>query len=244
MLHHRLAAVAALLLAAPLAGGQTPDAGVPPAAEEPAATLPRDILTVEAQRRLAARLAPVTVPVRRRSPVPRGLVVPGGRSLEGAGWLAAPGRVVTASALAEGWPLAADDVIEYRDAGGAWRPAAVGVIDVHLGLAVLDAPGLPPPAEVGKAPPEKFLAPGRPLYRLDEHGRLQRLVVTARGEGQRAFYWWLDGGGAPLGAPLFDDAGRFVTLVGLPTPDAPARSLVLPTLAVRDLFDRGIEWLH
>ena len=100
---------------------------------------------------LAAKIAPQVVHVRRDTPPPRNITIPGHGPLDGFGWWAAPGRVLTASALVQGWPQSDADKVLVRTAGGAWRPATVGLIDIRLGLAVLDvakAADDPPPAPV------------------------------------------------------------------------------------------------
>ncbi len=211
-------------------------------AARPEASLLRDVLTVKEQEAVRRQAAAVTVTVRRRRPVTPGIFVPGGVPFFGNGWVVAPGRVVTASVLVEGWPAATDDALEVRGPDGQWRAAAPGLADARLGLAVLDVPGLTA-VVTGAAPGTDAVFPGRSLYGVVEPGApMWRFVVGARAQGMHAYYWWLFGV-APPGTPLVDVDGRVVSLVGLRAGEDPTRALLLPTSALRDLFDRSVTWL-
>lgn len=194
------------------------------------------------QQALQDKVSARTVSVRRRPPVERGFVVPGGNWTYAKGWLAAPGRVITAAATVSGWPLGADDVIEVVGPGGARHTAAVGVLEKNLGLAVLDVSGLKGPV-VGPEPvlEEGTLYGGRALFAAGDHGLLARYAVRGPAEGVYAYFWWVDGYGLP-GTPLVDLDGRLVSIIGQGPRDERLRSLALPTKALRVLFDRAPDW--
>ena len=197
-------------------------------------------LTIDARDALRDRVAAVTVTVRRRRPAPKGTWTPGRDAATGNGWLAVTRRVVTSSLLVEGWPAGPDDAVEVRAADGRWRPAAVGLADARLGLAVLDVPGLSVPGAPPKPPEKDAIHPGRPLFAVAAPGApLWRYEIGARGAGTQAYYWNVLGI-APLGTPLFDAQARVVTLVGL---HGTGHALALPTSALHDLFDRSLAWL-
>lgn len=202
---------------------------------------------------LASRIAPQVVEVRRITPPPRNVTIPGYKPMDGYGWWAAPGRVLTASALVQGWPQSAGDKVLVRQAGGKWRPATVGLIDIRLGLAVLDvekAEGDPaaPPAE---APKKGAIFGGRVVYaayrpdptvqaprRVD--GNLINVLVAGPAGGALGYYWQL-GGPVGLGMPLFDVDGRLVTVVGLQ--QATGGTYALPVRAIEALYERKYDWL-
>lgn len=198
--------------------------------------------TLEGREALRAKAEALTVAVRRRRPPPKGVYIPGRELALGNGWLAARHRVVTSSALVEGWPAAPDDAVEVRDAAGRWHPAAVGLSDATIGLAVLDVPGLATNAEPS-APGEDALFPGRPVFAVARPGApLWRYEIGPRATAARAYYWYVLGV-APLGTPLVDADGRVLTLVGLTSATEPGRAFVLPTDALRALFVRSASWL-
>ncbi|MEZ4467906.1 MAG: hypothetical protein R3F43_26560 [bacterium] len=179
MLHRVLIALALLL------AGQ--------AVAQPDARL-RGLLTEGDRARLNLIIRKRQVEVRRQRSVPRGFTVPGGTLVTGRGWLAASRRVVTASALVEGWPVDAADVIEVLAPDGVWRPAAVGLIDARTGLAVLDV-DLPPISE-GPAAEKGALWPGRRVYAAGPSWPVE-LLVQARGAGDLRWYWVLAGPPSP-----------------------------------------------
>lgn len=240
MLHRLLVGLA--LACAPF-GAAAEDAGVPPPDAAVAADPLREPIDAESRAVLAARLQQMTLVVRRRGAVTAGARDPG-PGVEGRGFWAAEGRVVTAFALTAGWPRHADDRLEVVTADGVARAAAVGLMDARLGLAVLDVPGLPGPpvASAPWSPPEAAVRASTALFGAPTHGGpLWRAVIGRRGVGQQAYYWWADGS-APLGTPLFDPRGRLCSLVGLPTPEVPGQSLLLPAIALRGLMERSPHW--
>ena len=154
------------------------------------------------------------------------------------GWLVAANRVVTASAIVEGWPRDDADVIEIQGADAQWRPAAVGLIDARVGLAVLDvelpAPGQAPAAEKGA------LWPGRRVYAAGPSWPIE-LLVQARGAGDLRWYWRLAGPPLPPGTPIFDAVGNLVSVIGLL--GAGGVPLALPEESIADLRAREGDWL-
>lgn len=198
----------------------------------------RDPLTTDTREALRVELRAVTVVVRREGAQPRGMWAPGGGRVEGHGWWAAPGRVVTAASLVAEWPVGPKDVIEVETPAGARFAAAVGVAEEALGLVVLDVPGLDaPPKTPATATADVDVSPGRPLYAADGSGLLHRVVVGRAGQGQHAYYWEIDAH-LSAGTPLFDGRGRLATLVGR---DRDERSLALPAKALRALLARE-DW--
>ena len=201
-------------------------------------------LSFKAQQALAERLGRRVVQIRRSLPRIAGRRTPGAGAQRGAGWLARSGRVVTASALLRDWPIDDTDRIEVAGEDGVWRPAAVGLLDARLGLAVLDVPDLKSMKEHASAPPDdRAIRPGRALFSTLGGKTLVKGVVSAPATGQWSYYFWLEGVALPLGTPLFDGAGRFVSLVGLKSASSPGRELVLPGQAIRALFERTLEWM-
>ncbi len=238
---HRLAL--GLALAAPPGPGWAQDAGSAAPDAAVVADPLREPIDAKSRAALAERLQQMTIVVRRRGAVSPGVRDPG-PGVEGRGFWAAPGRVVTAFALITGWPRHGDDQLEVVQADGTVRAAAVGLMDARLGLAVLDVPGLPAPsvASTPWAPPDAAVRNTAALFGAPNHGGpLWRARVGQRGVGQQAYYWWADGA-APLGTPLFDYRGRLCSLVGLPTPEVPGQSLLLPAIALRGLMDRSPDW--
>lgn len=236
---HRVCCVLFLSLGVP--AGASAQGGGPGATIAPG-DLPRAPLTMADQAALQSQLEARVVEVRRLAPDAGRYIVPGGvKPIEARGWVVAKGRVVTASAAIRGWPAGPDDRLEVK-VGAVWRPAAVGITESLLGLAVLDVPGLP--AEGVDPPPEAgAVYTGRPLYFVDG-GRMAMAKVGIAAAGQRAYYVWLEGAALPLGTPLFDGRARVITLVGLDSLEAPGRSLVLPDKALREIFERKIDWLE
>lgn len=223
---HRVAILALVLLGVPARAA--PGEGAPL----------RDPLTVSEREALRVEIRAVTVVVRRRGALPKGMWSPGGGVSEGHGWWAGAGRVVTAAVVGQGWPVGPADVVEVEVGGGARYPAAVGVAESSLGLIVLDVPGLPaPPRVVVAATADADVSPGRPLYAADGSGLLHRLVIGRAGDGQHAYYWRLGGWLAP-GTPLFDGRGRLASLVGRV---AGEEALALPAKALRALLERD-DW--
>ncbi|MEZ4472148.1 MAG: hypothetical protein R3F60_15410 [bacterium] len=223
MLHRVLIALALLL------AGQ--------AVAQPDARL-RGLLTEGDRARLNLIIRKRQVEVRRQRSVPRGFTVPGGTLVTGRGWLAASRRVVTASALVEGWPVDAADVIEVLAPDGVWRPAAVGLIDARTGLAVLDV-DLPPISE-GPAAEKGALWPGRRVYAAGPSWPVE-LLVQARGAGDLRWYWVLAGPPLSPGTPLFDPGGNLISVVGLL--GAGGVPLALPEESIADLRAREGDWL-
>lgn len=240
---HRVAVVAVGWLLAMFIGGEVSAAPTRDA-------LPFEPVSAGDRVTLLRRARAATVTVRRRSSGKTGRVrVPGGVRVEGRGWWAGTGRVVTAWVLVEGWPQGESDVVEVVDGAGRVHPAAVGVSEAALGLVVLDVPGLgaPDPATVrarvdgaeGDAlVDERRVAPGRSLFGADGALPLQRVVVGAPGVGEFAYYWRLDGFLAP-GTPLFDGRGRLATMVGRAV--GPREALALPVKALSALLERD-DW--
>ncbi|MCB9527893.1 MAG: hypothetical protein R3F65_22460 [bacterium] len=223
---HRIAFIA-LLLSGSVAGA-APGEGAPL----------RDPVRVAEREALRVGIRAVTVVVRRRGALPKGMWSPGGGVSEGHGWWAGAGRVVTAAVVGQGWPVGPADVIEVELADGARYPAAVGVSEAALGLMVLDVPGLPPPPRVMEAAvSDPDVSPGRPLYAADGSGLLHRMVVGRAGDGQHAYYWRLGGWLAP-GTPLFDGRGRITSMVGRM---GDGEALALPAKALRALLERD-DW--
>lgn len=214
--------------------------------------LPFEPVSAEARATLLRRARAATVRVR-RSGGPTGRVrVVGANTVEGRGWWAGEGRVVTAWVLVDGWPRSETDVIEVVDEVGRVHAAAVGVSEAALGLVVLDVPGLGAPDQA--ATPDKGegsaeddaeatvaegrVAPGRSLFAADGAMPLQRVVIGAPGTGELAYYWQLDGFLAP-GTPLFDGRGRLATMVGRAV--GPSEALALPVKALAALLERD-DW--
>lgn len=240
MLHRLLVGLSVLGVSL---GAAAEDAGAPPPDAGVAADPLREPIDAKSRAALAARLQQVTLVVRRRGAVSPGARDPG-PGVDGRGFWAAPGRVVTAFALVTGWPRHGDDRLEVVTPDGAARAAAVGLMDARLGLAVLDVPGLPAPpvASAPWSPPEAAVRASTALFGAPTHGGpLWRAVIGRRGVGQQGYYWWADGS-APLGTPLFDPRGRLCSLVGLPTPEVPGQSLLLPAVALRGLMERSPDW--
>ncbi len=241
MLLHRAVQIGSLLAACAPLVARAADAGVD--AAPVVMQGPLDLVTQAGRDAVRARLAAVVVEVRRLLPPPPGITVPGGLRVEGTGWVIAPGRVVTAHVIVDGWPAGEGDVIEIRGADGTWRPAAVGLDDPKIGLAVLDVPGLVPVVE---APinADVRLDAGRTLYGVSApHAPLRPLLVRARGEEAQAWYWIAEGWPQPPGTPLVAPDGSVVAVVGVRVPgDPPDRHLVLPPESLKDLLARSATW--
>jgi hypothetical protein len=244
MLLHRSVQIGSLLaMCAPFAA-RAADADAGPDAAPPAPIQgPLDIVTRDGQEAVRARLAAVVVELRRTLPPPPGFIVPGGQRVEGTGWVVAPGRVATAHAVVDGWPASKGDLIEVRGADGVWRPAAVGLDDPKIGLAVLDVPGLALALEAPIAADVR-LDPGRTLYGVaSPQAPLRPLLVRARGKEAQAWYWIAEGWPQPPGTPLVAPDGSIVAVVGLRVPgDPPDRHLVLPPESLKDLLGRSAAW--
>lgn len=241
-----VAVVAGLVVLAPAATHAQPAPTEPEIKTITAADLPRPIddpYTAADRERLRTRLRPLTVVVRREGALPDGMWAPGGGRSEAHGLWHSTGRVVTASAAVDGWPMSRRDRIEVQLADGRRFDAAVGVTEAALGLAVLDVPQLPAPPEtepvIPLGGPDGAVSIGRPLYAADGTGLLHRLVVQGHGVGQHAYYWHILGRVA-VGTPLFDPTGRLVTFAGRDTDDGSA-SLILPPKALRALLERD-DW--
>lgn len=246
MLHRRWQ-IAVLLGLASIAQAQ--DSRVRPSGGDDARL--RAPVTGEERRALATRLAPQVVQVRRITPPPRNITIPGHGPLDGFGWWAAPGRVLTASILVQDWPRSAKDQVLVRSGTGDWRPATVGLMDIRLGVAVLDVeaqPGDPPPPPA-TPPADGTIFSGRQVYaatpappgaaRPADGGLVN--VLIARPAGGALAYYWLLGGPVAVGMPLFDANGRLVTLVGL---QQPARgTFALPVKALKALYERAADWI-
>lgn len=196
-------------------------------------------LTPDSRAALARKIAQKTVVVRRSRPNPLLKFV----EPRIAGWWAGPGRVVTSTWVVAGWPSAEDDRIEVQKPDGTWQVAAVGLDDAHIGYAVLDVPGLPAPPEApaALAPADEALMPNGLLYAAFGP-TLTIAPVGLRGTGQKAYYFKLGGAPLPVGTPLFDPSGAFVSLVALPSGVPHLAGFVLPVQATQALFDRGVEW--
>lgn len=238
MLHRMVAMVVGCLLMA-LDGASAMGA---PARD----ALPYEPVSAAARATLLRLARAVTVGVRRSEGQTGRVQVPGGGKVEGRGWWAGEGRVVTAWVLADGWPRSETDLIEVVDGAGRVHAAAVGVSEAALGLVVLDVPGLGGP-DRGAAPgegeaeatvAEGRVAPGRALFAADSEMPLQRVVIGAPGVGELAYYWQLDGFLAP-GTPLFDGRGRLATMVGRVV--GPGEALALPVKALAALLERD-DW--
>ena len=220
----------------PAAAAEPADGGVDAAAPKPF----DDPFTARAREALRRRIRPATVVVRRRGTLPPGMWAPGGSSVEAHGWWAGARRVVTASAVVDGWPRSPADQLEVQLSDGRRFAAAVGLDEAALGLAVLDVPTLPaPPAVAPAGAADAAVAPGRALYSADASGLLHRVLVERRGAGQLAYYYRLLGALAP-GTPLFDASGRVVSIVGR-QPVEPLVGLALPAKALRALLGRD-DW--
>lgn len=200
---------------------------------------------------LAQQLVPQIVQVRRITPPPRNITIPGHGPLDGYGWWAAPGRVLTASVMVQDWPRSKDDQILVRSGTGDWRPAAVGLMDIRLGVAILDVEAQPsdPPAPPAAPPSAGAIFSGRQVYaalaspknapKRADGGLIN--VLIARPAGGALAYYWLLGGPVPIGMPLFDAYGRLVTLVGLK--QAAGSTFALPIKALEALYARSIDWM-
>lgn len=207
-------------------------------------------MTAKKRADLAKKIRPQLVEVQRISPPPRNLTIPGHGPQDGLGWWAAPGRVLTASVLVQDWPRSDDDVIRVRRPGGAWRPATVGLIDVRLGVAVLDvAPdSKDPPAPPAEPPKDGAIYGGRMVYTASrpQPGSAPQIdaglinVLIAGGAAPPWGYYWLVGGPVEIGTPLFDVDARLVTLIGLRRPTG--ETMALPVRALKALYERRIDW--
>jgi hypothetical protein len=196
-------------------------------------------LTVESRVRFARQLSAQIVEVRRSEGGP----MIGGALPRLAGWHASTARVVTAAWAVLGWPKGDVDHIEVRVAGGPWLAAAVGLVDLRIGYAVLDVPGLPKPAVPvsSRAPATNAVSPAVTLY--SAHGqRLVPVPIAKQGTGQRAYYFHSIGAPLPLGMPLFDTRGGFVSLIGLASDVPTEGGFVLPAGATQLLFVRALDW--
>lgn len=77
------------------------------------------------------------------------------------------------------------------------------------------------------------LSPGRVFFAVDAKEQLHRFSVSGRGDGAFGYYWRAQVQ-LPLGTPIFNGRGEWVSLVALPAVDA--HSYVLP----REAFE-GLE---
>ena len=244
MLHRRWMQAALVLMAGGLA--------TPAVAQDARLRAP---VTGKERTILAERIRPQLVDVQRFNPPPRNIVIPGHGPEDGVGWWAARGRVITASALVQDWPRSDGDVVRVRRPGGEWRPATVGLIDIRLGIAVLDVepdPGDPPPPPV-ESPEKGSLYGGRMVYSVmpapvaagaQIAKRVDAGLVNVRVAGPAGGVWayyWLIAGPVALGTPLFDARGRLVTLVGLRL--ATGETLAVPTRAIEALYERRFDWV-
>ena len=208
-------------------------------------------MTAKKRAALAQKIRPQLVEVRRISPPPRNITIPGHKPDDGLGWWAAPGRVLTASALVQDWPRSDKDMIHVRRPGGEWRPATVGLTDVRLGIAVLDVAPDPgdPPAPPVEPPKTGSIYNGRMVYTASrpspksvaqiDAGLIN--VLLAGGAAPPWNYYWLVGGPVEIGTPLFDVEGRLVTLIGLRR--ATGETFALPIRALEALYERRIDWV-
>jgi hypothetical protein len=209
-------------------------------------------ITGAERQALAERLAPQVVQVRRITPPPRNITIPGHGPLDGYGWWAAPGRVLTASVMVQDWPRSEKDQVLVRSGTGEWRPATVGLMDIQLGVAILDVEGQPgdPPAPPVAPPSTGAIFSGRQVYAAMQaqkkdapkraDGGLVNVLIARPAGGHLAYYWLL-GGPVAIGMPLFDAHGRLVTLVGLKQPTG--STFALPVKALAALYERASDWV-
>ncbi|MCA9544731.1 MAG: hypothetical protein KC613_10090 [Myxococcales bacterium] len=188
---------------------------------------------MEAQAALARALGPKVVEIEHVPADAIGAAWP----IQGV-WVARD-RVVTAFFAVAGWAASGQRLQVV--AGDRRFEAAVGLQDARIGLAVLDVPGLGMPP----GGPVAGVAGAKPLLLLHavQLGGLRRVPLVGFADGERAYYLKAVGAPLPLGAPLFDGAGRWVSLVGLRSEDPSLAGYVLPADAVRRLLAREVEWL-
>ncbi len=228
--------------------------GPPVQAQSPAAP---DVFsapwTLQGRAALRERLSVGTFTVRRRFLPPPGVTSPSPPVLFGVATCMADGALWTASALVDGAPATPTPLegsesrwaLSVDAASGSGepleRPVAVVRVDSDIGLAairIVDGSGQPvacgagwrasPGAETGG------LTLGRVVYAaVPGDSRLR--TVTVQGPGRDPFGWYLAAEGDPLppGTPVFDAAGRWLSLAGPQAPDAPTRSHLVPDAAIR-----------
>jgi hypothetical protein len=113
------------------------------------------------------------------------------------------------------------------------RAAAEAATPRHsFGVAVSPAGGI----EVAPA-----IRDGDILFGPLVDGAMVRLRVSGRGADGRRYYHVGLGGALPPGTPVFDAEGRIASLVGLRSDD-PGRTYLIPTVAVRRIVERRVEW--
>jgi len=166
----RVVRVCALLALARPGWGRTPVEEPAAIERRPEVSLELEDVQSEAERLAEAAFLRGQVAVVRRM---RPLAAP----WIGAGWHAAPGRVVTAWAAVAGWP-GTSDVLTVQAPDGRWLRAAVGLMDARIGLAVLDVPGLEAPPRAGSAVGSKA-EEGRAL----RGGRVASVAAEGRLDG-------------------------------------------------------------
>lgn len=199
---------------------------------------------------LRAALAARTLSVRRTVPPPRGMVAPVPDLRPGQALCLGGGRALTARALVADWPLAGragEDRLEVAGADGQWRPAAVGYSDPGLGVAVLDVPGLGdcPGLPTDPGPGDGDVGLGVALYGVAPGvaGLAETGVRGPAGENPTTAWYLLAVGEAfPLGTPLFNGRGTWLTLVGLTDAAVPGRTYILPARAVRAALEDRFRW--
>ena len=181
----------------------------------------------------------------------------------GGGWHATHDRVVTAWAGVAGWPTE-DERLEVQAADGRWLPAAVGLMDARIGLAVLDVPGLggaygSPPLAAAEA----AVGPGRRALVVTQTpklgpqdadvepeeapasgpaGLVDLVLGGAPAQPERGYHRLAFGPPLPLGLPVFDVKGEILTVVSLPADLPGLAGYVLPTDALAALLERAEDW--
>jgi hypothetical protein len=76
------------------------------------------------------------------------------------------------------------------------------------------------------------ITPGRVFFAIDEDKRLHRFVVSGRGQGGFGFYWRAEVR-LPIGTPVFNARGQWVSLIALSA--AGAGSYLLPQRAFDEI---------
>ena len=76
------------------------------------------------------------------------------------------------------------------------------------------------------------ITPGRVFFAIDEDKRLHRFVVSGRGQGGFGYYWRAEVR-LPIGTPVFNARGQWVSLIALSA--AGAGSYLLPQRAFHEM---------
>ena len=193
-----------------------------------------DVVTQAGLRALQERVKLRVVSVRRVRSQVGALRYPGARVERGYGWLDGSGRVLTASALVEGWSDVPGDRIEVT-LGGTVHSVSQVRIDVRAGGAVLTLRGEVKALVANEewAPPsDGDVWPGRALFTAGTATVAHRIVVGGKGSPPYQYYYTA-AGHFPLGTPFTDGAGRLLTIVGNRHFKRPGTMYLLPPDGVR-----------